>query len=65
MKVRQTYICGDDRITVRFDYNPAGVIVSTTEIKKDTEILKDEYITPKVEVTPDFFNKVINYQKLK
>lgn len=65
MRVRQSYVCGKDRVTVRFEYNPAGVIVSTTEIKEDAEILKDEYTTPRVEVTPEFFNKVISYQKLK
>ena len=65
MIVRQSYVCGDDRITVRFEYNHVGIIVYTTEIKEDAEILKGEYTVPRAEVTPEFFNKVVNYQKLR
>lgn len=59
MVVRQSYICGEDRITVRFEYNHDGAIVSTTEIDEDAEMYKDEYITPRATVTPEFMSKVI------
>lgn len=60
MKVRQTYYSGEDLVCIRYTYNKAGLIAEVKEIDRNSDLLKGEVTLPRVEVTGDFFFKIIN-----
>lgn len=65
MKVRQTYECKNDSITIQFTYNKDKLITEFKEVDIDLETENDELIMPNVNITAEFFNKIINNQRLK
>ena len=65
MKIRQTYFCKDDVVCIQFTYNNQGLVVELRDIETKLPVEVGEYILPKVEVTDEFFMKIINNKRLK
>ena len=65
MKVRQTFTCGKDAITIRYFFNNDNVWDSLTEIDRKLKYEEDELPLPVIEVSSDQFNKIIWHSKLR
>ena len=64
MKVRQTFTCGKDAITIRYFFNNENVWNSLTEIDRKLAYEEDELPLPVIEVSSDQFNKISNHARL-
>jgi hypothetical protein len=64
MKIRQTYICGNDSITVRYTTNNINLIIDLEEVSRDEQAI-NEVVMPNLNVTSEQFNLIINNYKLK
>ena len=65
LKIRQVYTCGNDALAVRFIYDSNDRISECVEVAGELEFDLDEIAVPNVEVTNEFFTKVINNPRLK
>lgn len=64
LKIKQTYVCGEDTITIRFTTNDIGLIVNLEEVSR-TDELPNEVVMPKLHVTDEQFTYIINNKKLR
>ncbi|MFI8649426.1 hypothetical protein ACIGJL_06295 [Bacillus velezensis] len=64
MKIRQRYECGADKIAIQYSIDEKGMITSFKEVSWDSSTEADEILLPKIEVTDNCFNKIINNPKI-
>jgi hypothetical protein len=62
--VRQTYKCGKDIVTIQYEFNKFRLITNLKEIGSDDTLEENELNLPTIEVTSEYFNKIINHPKL-
>ncbi|MCY8126207.1 hypothetical protein MOC47_08560 [Bacillus spizizenii] len=65
MKIRQRYECGADKIAIQYSIDEKGMIASIKEVSWDSRTELGEYLLPRIEVTDNCFNKIINNPKLR
>ncbi|UNE51151.1 hypothetical protein F5K02_09910 [Bacillus amyloliquefaciens] len=64
MKIRQRYECGTDKIAIQYSINEKGTITSLKEVNWDSSTEAGEILLPSIEVTDNFFTKIITNPKL-
>lgn len=65
VKVRQIYECGKDSIVVQYSFDHYGLILEMKEIGRHFNLEENEVMMPRIEVTDEFFRKIINNRRLK
>ncbi|QHK65664.1 hypothetical protein C7M22_03622 [Bacillus velezensis] len=64
MKIRQRYECGADKIAIQYSIDEKGMITSLKEVSWDSSTEAGELLLPRIEVTGNYFNKIINNPKM-
>ncbi|AWD87971.1 MULTISPECIES: hypothetical protein [Bacillus] len=64
MKIRQRYECGADKIAIQYSIDEKGMITSLKEVNWDSSTEAGELLLPRIEVTDNCFNKIINNPKM-
>ncbi len=64
MKIRQRYECGADKIAIQYSIDEKGMITRFKEVSWDLSTEAGELVLPRIEVTDNCFNKIINNPKM-